>query len=67
MISKILEYQNTQNQSYKKTPFVIAISAYSSKKDKDKYLRMGFNDFITKPININDLETIFNNYIHTST
>ncbi len=41
----------------KKTPF-IAQTAYAMAGDKDKYLDAGFNDYISKPINKNELLTM---------
>jgi len=63
-LQKILEYEN--NNHNKRKPFIVSISAYSQKQDKDKYLLLGFNDYITKPINIIDLETTFNNFFSNS-
>lgn len=37
-------------------PYIIAVTAYSQREDKDKYLHLGFDDYISKPINISDLE-----------
>lgn len=61
-LQNILMYKKTHPN--KKIPFIIAISAYSLKEDKDKYLQMGFDDFITKPVNISNLEKCFSNYIN---
>lgn len=60
-LQKILKY--TKDYPNKLKPFIIAISAYSQREDKDKYLQIGFNDFISKPISISDLNYIFTNYI----
>jgi CheY-like chemotaxis protein len=54
-------YDNTETTSeYKfqnlRKPYIIAVTAYSQKEDRDKYLDMGFNDYISKPINIIQLE-----------
>lgn len=37
-------------------PYLIAVTAYSQKEDRDKYIHMGFNDYVSKPINITHLE-----------
>ena len=67
----ILEYYNQNiNASYhflsKEKPYIVAVTAYSMKHDKEKYLKMGFDDFIGKPINILQLrdcmETFMNKY-----
>lgn len=63
-LKNILDYE--QNNPNKLKPFIIAISAYTIKEEKDKYLSLGFNYFITKPINITELDTLFNNYYNNS-
>jgi len=63
-LKHILDYE--KNNPDKLKPFIIAISAYTIKEEKDKYLSSGFNDFITKPVNITDLDTLFNNYYNYS-
>lgn len=44
-------------------PYIIAITAYCLKDDKQKYLEMGFDEYMSKPININDLKNCMNTYI----
>lgn len=46
-----------------KKPYMIAITAYCLKDDKIKYLNMGFDEYMSKPININDLKTCMNKFI----
>lgn len=58
----IINYYDTNGKSseYKfqnlRKPYIIAVTAYSQKEDREKYLDMGFNDYISKPINIIQLE-----------
>lgn len=58
----ILDYYNNnlQHIEYKlknrRKPYIIAVTAYSQREDRDKYLHMGFNDYVSKPINIIHLE-----------
>lgn len=63
-LQKILQYE--KDNTNKKNPFIVSISAYSNKEDKDKYLQIGFNDYIIKPINMSNLESIFTNYFNNS-
>lgn len=49
--------------SHRRKPYMIAITAYCLKEDKEKYLAMGFDNYIPKPVNINVLETIMNNFV----
>lgn len=60
-LQKILEYYKMNPNKHK--PFIIAVTAYSLKHDKDKYLKMGFDDFIAKPITIPELKRSLNNAI----
>lgn len=65
VIKYIIEYYATRKQfKYNLTnhrkPYIIAVTAYCLKEDKDKYLQMGFDDYIPKPININDLSKCIN-------
>lgn len=41
-------------------PYIIAITAYSQKSDREKYINMGFDQYISKPVNIDHLGTIMN-------
>lgn len=68
----INEYYNKYNYTYKennykfkndKHPYIVAMTAYSLKDDKDKYINMGFNDYISKPININNIKKCIEKYI----
>jgi CheY-like chemotaxis protein len=53
-------YNNEKSDDYKfknmRKPYIIAVTAYSQREDREKYLNMGFNDYISKPINIIQLE-----------
>ncbi len=42
-----------------KTP-VIAVTAFAMSNDKEKYLNMGFDDYISKPINIDIFFSMIN-------
>ena len=49
-----LEATNILKNQYKiKTP-IIALTANSLEGDKNKYLEEGFDDYLSKPFNIND-------------
>jgi len=42
---------------------VIALTADAMKEDKERCLRVGMDDFISKPFRIEELETVMNNYL----
>jgi CheY-like chemotaxis protein len=44
----------------KKIPYIIALTAYSIGADRAKYLSQGFDNYISKPIDINNLKHVLN-------
>lgn len=70
LMKYIVDYYNGErdaDKSYKllnhNKPYVIAVTAYSLKEDREKYLKMGFNDYIPKPISINELNKSMNAFV----
>ncbi len=45
---------------------VIALTASSMHGDREKYLQEGFDEYISKPIDINELEKVFDHYLQKS-
>lgn len=39
-------------------PYIIAVTAYSLKEDREKYLHMGFDSFVSKPITITEINNV---------
>ena len=43
---------------------IIAQTAFAMSGDKEKYLRDGFDDYISKPINVQELLSLIQKYFH---
>lgn len=56
---KIREYEDENN--LKNIP-IIAVTANAIKGDKERFLEIGMNDYISKPINTDELENIIKKY-----
>jgi CheY-like chemotaxis protein len=67
VIKYINDYFDQKRGSYKflnnKKPITVAVTSYCLKEDKQKYLDMGFDDYLPKPININELNICIHNCI----
>ena len=52
-----INYKNKYTFINKKKPYIIALTAFCLHDDKEKYISIGFDSYISKPININQLNT----------
>jgi len=50
--------QILESNQLKKKPFIIAMTAYAMEGDKDKFIDAGMNDYVSKPIKIEDFTTM---------
>ena len=50
------------NKEILKVPYCIALTAYSLKNDHEKFIQLGFNDYIAKPIDFSVLYNSLHNY-----
>lgn len=46
-----------------KIPYIVAVTAYCLREDRDKYLKLGFDDYIPKPISLRELSQCMNKYV----
>jgi CheY-like chemotaxis protein len=56
---EIREYE--ENQSLNPIP-VVALTANAIKGDREKFISLGMNDYLSKPINLDELEKILQKY-----
>ena len=57
-----VEATNEIKTTLKSPPLVIGLSANNMKGDKEKYISAGLDDYLTKPIKIDVLESVFQQY-----
>lgn len=62
VLQELLKYYAIHNIP---KPYIVAVTAYCLREDREKYLTMGFHDYIPKPITISDLKRCLNTYIET--
>jgi signal transduction histidine kinase/DNA-binding response OmpR family regulator len=60
VLQELHKHYNKINQS---KPYIVAVTAYCLREDKQKYLNMGFDYYIPKPITINELKKCLDNFI----
>ena len=49
-------------EKFKETP-IIAITSFAMKGDKDRILSAGFNEYISKPIRVNEFRNLIKSYL----
>jgi signal transduction histidine kinase/DNA-binding response OmpR family regulator len=60
VLKELLEfYKNNKKTS----PYFVAVTAYALKEDKDRYINLGFDDYIPKPITLNTLSKCIDKFI----
>lgn len=60
-------YNNNSDQKLfknKTIPYIIALTAYCLIDDYTKYISLGFNDYLSKPVNINQLKDALDRYTY---
>ena len=59
------ELNKNYSISHSTRPHMVAVTAYCLREDKDRYLNMGFDDYIPKPITLNELKRCLDKFIET--
>jgi signal transduction histidine kinase/DNA-binding response OmpR family regulator len=59
------ELNKHYSNSNKRKPYIVAVTAYCLREDKERYLNMGFDDYIPKPITVNDLKNCLDKFIQS--
>jgi signal transduction histidine kinase/DNA-binding response OmpR family regulator len=62
VLQQLNKYYSTSHQT---RPHMVAVTAYCLREDKERYLNMGFDDYIPKPITLNELKRCLNKFIET--
>jgi len=62
-LKNILDFY--KRNTLRKKPYIVAVTAYCLKEDKEKYLDIGFDNYIPKPVSYNELLICMNNFIHS--
>ena len=50
-------------EKFKETP-IIAVTSFAMKGDKERILSAGFNEYISKPINVNEFRELVKRYLN---
>ena len=61
---QIREYESEIASEYISYVPIIALTANTIKGDREKFLTLGMNDYISKPIEMNKLIVVFDKYLH---
>jgi len=54
-----------QNAAIQHQPYIIALTANALKGDRERFLEAGMNDYLSKPVRLEDLSTAINRYTAT--
>jgi CheY-like chemotaxis protein len=58
--ANLKKYFETQSKRF---PYIVAVTAYSLREDKEKYLSMGFDDYIPKPVSFSELSRCMKKFL----
>lgn len=61
VLQRINDFYTTNTD--KRKPYVVAVTAYCLREDKKKYIDLGFDDYIPKPITLSDLISCMDKFL----
>jgi CheY-like chemotaxis protein len=62
VLQKVHEYCKSKNKA---VPYMVAVTAYCLREDKDKYLNMGFKGYIPKPVSLSVLNKCMEEFLES--
>jgi len=63
VMKEISQFYSGESLNNLTKPYVVAVTAYGMEEDKEKYLSMGFDNYIPKPVSKSQLDKCMNMYI----
>lgn len=63
VLKEIRKLYSEKENIHRKIPFIVAVTAYCLREDKEKYLNMGFDYYIAKPVTIVELRKCINIFL----
>ena len=52
-----------KNRHHPKTAFIVAVTAHAIKGDREKYLGMGMDEYVSKPVSMNVISGIIDKFL----
>jgi signal transduction histidine kinase/CheY-like chemotaxis protein len=66
VMQEISQFYSDPSNFHRNKPYMVAVTAYCQREDKDKYINMGFDNYIPKPITLNDLAICLDGFLQAA-
>ncbi len=63
VLVKVNEMYQNESERKRTKPYIVAVTAYSMKEDREKYLNLGFDDYVPKPVTLLELKKCVNTFL----